>query len=141
MCIRDRAKIEVSYSSQDAAGLDAFAEGRSRACFGKTFEIPMLAMFCVAMRRSLLDAVGLLDERFEVGMFEDDDFSRSVRKAGCRVVCAEDVFIHHVGGASFKKLKPEIYQQLFERNRAKFEAKWGEPWVPHRYRANSSCSS
>jgi GT2 family glycosyltransferase len=67
-------------------------------------------------------------------MFEDDDFSLRVRKAGYRVVCAEDIFIHHWGKASFGKLDDSDYDRLFEENRRKFEEKWGQPWQPHRAR-------
>ena len=49
------------------------------------------------------------------------------------MACAEDVFVHHHLSASFDKLKQEHRKELFERNKAIYEAKWGE-WVPHAYR-------
>ncbi len=130
--IGNEAQIEADYG--DMAAMEAFAERYTRAHAGRVFDISMLAMFCAAMRRSLLDKVGMLDERYKIGMFEDDDFSRSVKTRGFRVICAEDVFIHHVGRGSFRKLDPEAYQRIFEANRKRYEEKWGEPWVPHRYR-------
>ena len=54
--------------------------------------------------RDVYERVGPLDERFEVGMFEDDDYSARVRQAGYRVVCAEDAFVHHFGEGSLGKL-------------------------------------
>ncbi len=130
--IGNEAKIEVGYKGLE--GMDQFAERYTRAHAGGWFEIPVLAMYCLAMRRSLLDQVGLLDERYGVGMFEDDDFALTVRQAGKQLVCAEDVFVHHWGQASFGKLPPGRYDQLFEDNRRKFEQKWGRKWEPHRYR-------
>jgi glycosyltransferase involved in cell wall biosynthesis len=89
------------------------------------------------MRRSLLARLGPLDERFGAGMFEDDDFARRVRAAGGRVVCAEDVFVHHWGRASFGALPEGRYQEVFEENRRRFEQKWGEPWRGHRSRPDA----
>ena len=76
----------------------------------------------------------MLDERYEIAMFEDGDFSRSVKARGYRVICTEDVVVHHVGGGSFRTLDTEVHQRIFESNRKRSEETWGEPWVPHRYR-------
>jgi GT2 family glycosyltransferase len=125
----NEARIEVDYDGIE--GMESFARDYTRRHDGRVRDIPMLAMYCVVMRRRLLDRIGFLDERFGVGMFEDDDFSRRVRATGGRVVCAEDVFIHHWGRSSFGALPEEEYRRLFEDNRRKFEEKWGEPWRPH----------
>jgi GT2 family glycosyltransferase/glycosyltransferase involved in cell wall biosynthesis len=130
--IGNEAKINVSY--QGAEGVDDFAEKYVRENAGRSFDIPMLAMFCVAMRRGLLDQIGMLDEQFRIGMFEDDDFALRVRGAGYRVVCAEDIFIHHWGQASFNQMDKAKYFRIFVENREKFEAKWKTRWKPHKFR-------
>lgn len=131
--IGNEARIEIAYD--DMAGMKDAAARYTRAHLGQTFDIRTLAFFCVAMPRSTYEAVGPLDEAFGIGFFEDDDYCRRVEQAGLRVVCAEDVFVHHQLSASFDKLKQERRQQLFEANRKIYEAKWGE-WIPHRYRSH-----
>jgi GT2 family glycosyltransferase len=87
------------------------------------------------MRRSDLEAVGMLDERYGIGMFEDDDLAEKVRRQlHLRVVCAEDVYIHHIGQASFALLSSVQYNHLFEQNRRRFEQTWQVTWTPHRPR-------
>jgi hypothetical protein len=92
-------------------------------------------MFCAAMRREVLGVIGPLDERFEIGLFEDDDYSMRVRQSGYRVVCAEDLFVHHFGQASIGRLGPTgQYGALFHANRARWEEKWGVEWQPYERR-------
>ncbi|WLI08996.1 glycosyltransferase [Pseudomonas sp. FP597] len=130
--VGNEAKVEVSYT--DIQQMQAFADHYTAARRGHSFDIPMLAMFCVAFRRNILDEVGYLDETFGIGMFEDDDYSRRVQTAGYRTVCAEDAFIHHYGQASFRKLIASgEYQALWDKNQAYFESKWGA-WQAHVHR-------
>jgi GT2 family glycosyltransferase/glycosyltransferase involved in cell wall biosynthesis len=138
--IGNEGRIDVDYqivAYKDVEVMEEFAQARAREYAGRSFDIPMLAMYCVAMRKSTIDEIGLLDEQFGIGMFEDDDFSLRVRQAGYRIVCAEDVFVHHWGRASFDQIDKTAYYQLFDENRAKFEAKWHRKWSPHKPRRAS----
>jgi hypothetical protein len=92
-------------------------------------------MFCLAMRRETYERLGPLDERFEVGMLEDDDYARRAAQAGLRCACAEDVFVHHFGEASFGALVPTgEHARLLADNKRRFEEKWGMPWRPYERR-------
>jgi hypothetical protein len=95
--------------------------------------VKALAFFCVAIRRDVIAKVGLLDEEYQLGFFEDDDYCARARQAGYRVVVCDDVFVHHHLSASFGKLGTLERGALMKRNRELFESKWG-PWEPHRYR-------
>jgi len=130
--IGNEAKIDVDYSSIEE--MEAFAEKLAVQNRGKTLDIRMLALFCTAIRRKLLDEIGSLDEGFEVGMFEDDDLAFRIKRAGYGLCCCEDVFIHHFHGASFKMLSKEEYSRVFKANQERFETKWEIKWEPHRYR-------
>jgi ABC-type multidrug transport system fused ATPase/permease subunit/GT2 family glycosyltransferase len=122
------AKVPSSYATYGE--LLAFSRERHEAhADAAPADVAVVEMFCAALRREVLDAVGPLDERFEIGMFEDDDYVRRVRDAGFRATCAEDVFVHHFGEASLGQLAADgRYGELFHRNRGRFERKWGVAW-------------
>lgn len=127
--IGNEARVDVGYRT--IAEMPAWAAAYVREHDGSAFPIPMLAMFCVAFRRDVWDKVGPLDERFGIGMFEDDDYAQRVRNAGFEIVCARDAFVHHWMKASFAKIPDGEYKALFDRNRRLFEEKWGTVWTPH----------
>jgi GT2 family glycosyltransferase len=122
--IANEARVEVGYGN--LGGLPAWSRAWVREHDGEAFEIPMLAFFCVLMRREVFARVGPLDERFGTGMFEDGDYNRRVRAAGWEVLCARDAFVHHWQKASFRQLGKDAYFRLYEENRRKYEDKWGK---------------
>ena len=131
----NEAQIDVPYRTYEEFG--HFAHQHTQAHEGEHIDIRMLAMFCVAMRRDVYEQIGALDEQFEVGLFEDEDYAMRVRAAGYRLVCAEDAFVHHFGQASIGKLAATgEYGKLFHTNRRRFEEKWDVSWEPHRHRIN-----
>jgi GT2 family glycosyltransferase len=135
----NEAQIDAPYKT--LSELERFAEEYTRNHQGQANPIAMLAMFCVAFRREVYERVGPLDERFEVGMFEDDDYARRVRVAGYEVLCAEDVFVHHFGQGSFGTLcATDQYNQILETNRHRFEEKWNTTWKPHPRRITAEYS-
>jgi len=129
----NEAEVDASYHTYRA--FMAFAQDAMNQRAGACFDIPMLTMFCLALRRDTYEKVGPVDERFGIGMFEDDDYALRLHAAGYRTVCAEDVFVHHFGEASFGELASRGgYGTLFHANRQRFEEKWGQPWQPHAHR-------
>ena len=64
---------------------------------------PRLIGFCYLIKNAAYRHVGLLDERFSPGNFEDDDYSFRLIMAGYRLLLCHDTFIHHYGSASFLK--------------------------------------
>lgn len=81
-----------------------------------------LVGFCFFFKREVINKIGLLDERFSPGNYEDDDYSLRIRRAGYKLVLCRDTFIYHYGGVSFFRYD---YLKLLNMNRDKFEKKWG----------------
>ena len=126
----NEAEIDVPYRTYGE--LVRFARDHAGGGSGGAFDIRTATMFCAGLRRTVWDLVGPLDVRFQTGLFEDDDFSMRVRRAGLRVACAEDVFVHHFGQASIGRLAATgDYGALFHANRRRWEAKWGTRWRPY----------
>ncbi|MEP7296409.1 MAG: glycosyltransferase [Burkholderiales bacterium] len=72
--------------------------------------------FCAAIQRSVWNQLGGLDTKFGLGYFEDFDFSLRLRALGRKQVIAEDVFIAHVGSATFSAMG-SAQRKLMRRNR------------------------
>ncbi len=128
--IGNEAEVPVGYETY--GGFVAEAARRAEAHAGERFELPMPAMFCLALRRDVHERLGPLDEGFGLGTLEDDDYAERARRAGYRLVCAEDVLVHHFGEGSLGELFADgSHGELLAANRARFEQKWGAPWRPY----------
>lgn len=112
-------RVPATYKS--VKGLDAFAEQWAKRREGGRLEVPRLDGFCLATTREAQETVGLLDERFGPGGYEDHDWCLRFRQAGYRLLLVEDVFVHHHGGKGYAG---RDHDALREKNRRLFVEKW-----------------
>lgn len=114
-------RIPAGY--RDEKSLYKFSERIYEAHRGQRRELTKVVGMCMVIPRRVVEEVGLFDRRFGIGNFEDDDFCLRMRLAGYKVICAQDVFIHHEGGATFRSMKVD-YEGLLKRNSDIFLRKW-----------------
>jgi GT2 family glycosyltransferase/tetratricopeptide (TPR) repeat protein len=120
-----RAPQQVNAGYKDLAGLPAFAAWRRQEFAGKVLPVERLTGFCLLIRREVLERIGVLDETFGTGFFEDDDLSVRVLRAGYRLLVAQDVYIHHFGSRTFSGMGLDVEKELQEKF-GQFHAKWGQ---------------
>jgi hypothetical protein len=79
--------------------------------------------------RTVLDEVGLLDERFEGAYYEDDDYLERLRLAGVpvREVNSVQVWSRRIG-LTTSKVPASMVRAWLAENERRFEEKWG--WIP-----------
>lgn len=104
-------------------GILAVSEGIYAANARRSMPFFRLVFFCVAIKREVIDKIGLLDEQFSPGNLEDDDYCLRAIDAGFRLGIAQDCFIYHAGSATHKSLNLD-YTELLRTNAVKFEKKW-----------------
>jgi GT2 family glycosyltransferase len=133
--IGNEAEIETAYRTW--GDLLAFARRQRQNHAGEWLAMGTPAMFCLAMRRQTFHHLGPLDERYEVGLLEDDDYAERAREAGYELRCVEDSFVHHFGEASFGNLVAGgEYQRILRANQQRYAEKWGRHWEPYERRPN-----
>ncbi|MUT65865.1 glycosyltransferase family 2 protein [Paenibacillus sp. NEAU-GSW1] len=123
---------QISVPYQDVADMPEFARLNNISDPKKWHPTDRLPGFCLLFRRELWEKVGYLDEGFEIGNFEDDDFNVRVRLQGYSLVIARDSFIHHFGSVSMKALGDQ-FEEVNNRNMVYYMNKWGNPyeWIHH----------
>ena len=87
--------LEMSYPELDAL----------TAKVNSAFEVeaPTGVGFCMYLRRDALDDIGQLDEdQFGKGYGEENDYCQRAIQKGWRNIIAADIFVRHLGGASFQ---------------------------------------
>jgi O-antigen biosynthesis protein len=114
----------VDYRELD--DLESFSRSFRRSNRYFRFPTRRVVGFCMMFRRELMDKVGLLDEQFGSGNFEDDDYCLRAALEGYQNLIAGDVFIHHVGSATFQGNQVN-YREALMRNQEIFNHKWSRP--------------
>jgi GT2 family glycosyltransferase/glycosyltransferase involved in cell wall biosynthesis len=87
--------LELGYAEIDALTATINA--------GQEVEVPTGVGFCMYIRRDCLNAVGLFDEKaFGKGYGEENDFCQRAIRKGWRNIIASDIYVRHLGSASFQ---------------------------------------
>jgi hypothetical protein len=113
---------EVPY--RDVDEMHSFAKRWRDEHRKQWFTVPKLSGFCLLMKRAVYDKIGGLDERFGLGLFDDDDLAERARRAGFELAVAHDLFVHHFGSRTFLGNGIDI-EKLLDENARRFAAKWG----------------
>lgn len=79
-----------------------------------------------AVKREVIDEIGLLDESFGRGYFEDLDFHERAKRAGFKIAKNHAGLVEHKGKATFLDVDPA--DDEYYKARAKFIKKWGSVW-------------
>jgi GT2 family glycosyltransferase len=118
--------------------IELYAENFKRES-GKYIEVGSAIGFCMLVRKELFDKIGLLDEVYGMGNFEDSDFSRRAVQEGYRCVRARGAYVYHRENSSFREIG--TFDEDFKRNREIFEFRWGKPrriaYILDNYDANT----
>ncbi|MDG0814674.1 glycosyltransferase family 2 protein [Cohnella rhizosphaerae] len=119
--ISGEQQIQVPYT--DIHDMQSFASRFNRHDPNRWRNTDRLVGFCVLMQRETFLKLGYLDEGFELGNFEDDDWDIRVRLLGQRLVIAGDTFIHHFGSVSIRALG-DGFQRVHSANERYYLDKW-----------------
>ena len=111
--------------------VENFADRRYRAWMNNSISVDHVTFFCAMITREIINKIGLLDENFFPGAYEDNDYCKRVKEINGRIGLIRDVYIHHWGSASFGQLPRDYFNEHAIRNRQYFEKKHKTIWEPH----------
>jgi len=131
-----RAMIDFAREHPDVGLINPQCDGHGSAPIGEYarslrsekgnyMEMNQCQGFCMLMKRKLVDSIGLLDEAFGIGGFDDTDYSMRAHKAGFRCVAIRDAYVYHRQHGSFDKSQDR--EEWVRRNEKIFIKKWGRP--------------
>jgi GT2 family glycosyltransferase len=80
---------------------------------------------CLAIDRQLFVDVGIFDDIYEHGYFEDLDLCCQIREKGYKLAIVEDCFVFHYGHATYRHKSTEEKHRIIWNNFAIFNSKWG----------------
>ena len=102
----------------------------------KTVSIDRIPFFCPILRKHDLFAVGMLDERFGVGGWEDDDLIEKLKKynPNCILGYTYQSFVYHMESLSMSDTSTTGKNWTQQNNNQQiFEKKWNKKWNPPQY--------
>ena len=88
---------------------------------------------CFAVRQSVFEKVGLFDENFHIGQYEDADFFRRCKNAHFQMGITGASFIHHFGSTTQKHIQLNSDQDYSKSNKLYHRKKWKIGFINRHY--------
>lgn len=86
---------------------------------------PYLTGMCLALDRKVFVQLGVFDQYYKNGYFEDLDLCCRIREAGNQIVIVENCFVFHQGHATYRQKPTEEKYDIIFHNFKVFGEKWG----------------
>lgn len=135
--------IQIDYSVDNSISdfemVNEYSQKRHFSYKGYVVDSELVTFFATVFTRQVVETVGLLDEIFYPGSYEDDDYCLRIEKAGFHIAIARDCYIHHYGSGSFSNLEMKDRQNISNENRERFEKKWKLRWKDRTWKLLESC--
>lgn len=94
-----------------------YADRMTQGKKGQFSETASPVGFCYLIKREVIDKIGLWDESYSPGYFEDTEYAIRAKRAGYKSVFAKGAFVFHFERSSFKK---SGFNALFKQSEEKF---------------------
>jgi len=118
-----RQVVTFSGTEEDDEGIQKFAKEVLLKKAGNWISVSRIIGFCMLIKREVLFKVGVLDEMFGPGGYEDYDYSMRVKHENYDIVIAMDTFIFHIGGKGYSSNNMD-YMNLRSKNIELLIDKW-----------------
>lgn len=90
---------------------------------GFTYTFYLTGM-CFAINRQFFEDLGIFDDVYEHGYFEDLDLCCQIRKMEYKLAIIEDCFVFHYGHSTYRQKVTEEKHRIIWRNFDKFTERW-----------------
>lgn len=119
--------IEIANSDPAIGLVNPRFETKARAVIdGPFIEIDFCRGYCMLIKRQVVEKIGLLDESYGLGYYDDDDYSVRAIRAGFKCIMANDVLVEHIGDSTFSALfQKDARAALHDKNKMLFYSRWG----------------
>jgi GT2 family glycosyltransferase len=80
--------------------------------YSKTQAVEQPAATCLLIRKSVIQSIGLFDERYTI-LYNDVDFCKRIHDAGWTILYSADAEIRHYGSQSTKRAGPALRLEMY----------------------------
>jgi GT2 family glycosyltransferase len=86
-------------------------------------DVDLVGSACCIYKKEVFEKIGVFDETFGMGMYEQEDLEYRAQKAGFKIaMCLDAMFVHYI--ARTTSFNQDYYQKLIKINKALFLHKW-----------------